>query len=135
MSSSALALQQSLYAALSGDETLVSLLGGARIFDSVPQGTPFPYVTLAHSDVTDWSTGTETGDEHIVTLHVWSRDAGRKSVHEIIDRIQTLLHDQSPALTGHRLINLRREYCGVRREPDGDTLRGIIRLRAVTESA
>ena len=133
MASSAQALQQALYASLSGDATLVSLLGGARIFDDVPQGTPYPYVTFAQSDATDWSTGTESGDEHIVTFHVWSRDAGRKSVHEILDRIRSLLHDQSLALSGHRLINLRREFCGVRREPDGDTLRGIIRLRAATE--
>ena len=31
----------------------------------------------------DWSTGTDEGREHTLTLHVWSRTPGRKQVHEI----------------------------------------------------
>ncbi len=36
-------------------------------------------------------------------------------------------------LAGHRLVNLRQEFAEHRREPDGETIHGIARFRAVTE--
>lgn len=133
MPSASLALQQAIHAALSADALLASQLGGAKVFDDVPQGTALPYVVLTQSTATDWSTGTERGTEHIVTLIVWSRDAGRKASHEILDRIRELLDDQPLALDSHRLVNIRCEFCDTRRGADEDTYRGLIRLRAVTE--
>jgi hypothetical protein len=34
---------------------------------------------------------------------------------------------------GHSLINLRHQHSEVRRDPDGETLHGLARFRAVTE--
>ena len=81
----------------------------------------------------DWSTGTDDGSEHILTLHVWSHAKGRKQAHEITGALRTALHDQPLALSGHRLINLRHEHSEARREPDGETYRGLVRFRATTE--
>ena len=40
-------LQQALHAALSGDATLQAFLGHpARVFDSVPQASPCPYLVI-----------------------------------------------------------------------------------------
>ena len=133
MSSSSWALQQALYAAITNDAGLIALLGSARVFDDVPQSAPYPYLTLGRSAVRDWSTGTETGDEHVLTLHVWSRAGGRRQTHEIMDALKTALHDSALALSGHRLVNLRHELSEARREPDGDTYHGLVRFRAVTE--
>lgn len=133
MPSASLALQKALHAVLSADSPLASRLGGAKICDDVPRGIHFPYVVLAQSTASDWSTGTERGTEHIVTLNVWSRDAGRKTSHEILDRIRELLDDQPLELDGHHLVNIRCEFCDTRRGPDEDTYRGLIRFRAVTE--
>ena len=47
--------------------------------------------------------------------------------------VRTALHDQPLTLAGHRLINLRHELSEARRDPDGDTIHGIARFRAVTE--
>lgn len=133
MTSAAWALQQSIFMALSGNVTVTGLLGGARIFDDVPRGAQFPYVTFGQSTMRDFSTGSEEGREHVVTLHVWSRAAGRKEAHEIIDALREALHDASLTLTGHRLVNLRYELSDARRDPDGETYQGIVRYRAVTE--
>lgn len=133
MMSAAWALQQSIFMALSGNATVTGLLGGARIFDDVPRGAQFPYVTFGQSMMRDFSTGSEEGREHVVTLHVWSRAAGRKEAHEIIDALREALHDASLTLTGHRLVNLRYELSEARRDPDGETYQGIVRYRAVTE--
>ena len=133
MPSASFALQQSIYAAVTAETQIITLLGGPRIFDDVPQKTEFPYLTLGQSSVRDWSTGTEPGDEHILTLHVWSRAAGRREAHEIMGAIRTALHNRALTLSGHRLVNLRHEFSDARREPDGDTYHGVVRLRAVTE--
>ncbi len=135
MSSSSWALQQSIFAALAADATLVALLGGPRVYDDVPQASAFPYLTFGHSLVRDWSTGSEDGSEHVVTLHVWSQEKGKKEAHEIMGAVRTALHDQALSLAGHRLVNLRHELSEARREPDGDTTHGIVRYRAVTEPA
>ena len=129
------ALQAALHAALVADGVLTGLLGGPRVYDHVPRGRAYPYVTFSQSVVRDWSTGTDDGHEHVVTLHVWSRAAGRQEAQAILSAIRAALHDTSLPLTGHRLVNLRHEFSEVRREPDGETFRGLVRLRATTEPA
>jgi hypothetical protein len=127
------ALQRGVYQALAGSSDLTKLLGGARIYDDAPQAAPYPFVTLGQSVIRDWSTGTEDGAEHSLTLHVWSRSGGKKQVHEIIEAIKAVLHDQPLMVADHHLINLRNELSEARLDPDGDTFHGIVRYRAVTE--
>jgi hypothetical protein len=129
------ALQRGIYQALAGSSDLTAMLGGARIYDDAPQGAAFPFITLGQSVVRDWSTGTEDGAEHDLTLHVWSRAGGKKQVHDIIEAIKSTLHDQPLALVDHDLVNLRHEFSEARPDPDGDTYHGIVRYRAVTEPA
>ena len=133
MASAGWALQQAVYGALSGDVAVTTLLGGPNIYDDVPQRSEFPYLTFGRSRVRDWSTGTENGSEHVVTLQVWSRSAGRKQTFEIMDALRAAVHDQALSVAGHSLINLRHEFSDARREPDGDTYHGTVRFRAVTE--
>ena len=127
------ALQRSIYQALTSSSDLTSLLGGARIYDDPPQAASYPFVTLGQSMIRDWSTGTEDGVEHILTLHVWSRAGGKKQVFDVIEAIKDVLHDQPLLLADHYLINLRHEFSEARQDPDGDTFHGIVRYRAVTE--
>ena len=133
MASAGLELQKAIFQRLRNDAPLVTVLGGGKIYDDPPQRTEFPYVTFGRSTIRDWATGTESGHEHLVTLHVWSRAAGRRQVHDVMAMIEGLLHDQTLALTGFRLVNLRHENSDARREPDGATYHGTIRYRAVTE--
>ena len=127
------ALQKGLYQALIADPALVALLGAARIYDDAPQNAQFPYVTFSQSLARDWSTGTETGFEHTVTLHIWSRARGKKQAFEVLAAMRALLHDQNLTLEDHHLVNMRHEFSQVRRDPDGQTYHGIARFRAVTE--
>ena len=128
-------IQRGVYRALAGSIDLTTLLGGIRVYDDAPQAAPYPFITLGQSVVRDWSTGTEDGAEHDLTLHVWSRSDGKKQVHQIIDVIRTVLHDQPLTLADHNLVNLRHELSEARLDPDGDTFHGIVRYRAVTEPA
>jgi hypothetical protein len=129
------ALQRGVYQALAGSLDLTTLLGGVRVYDHAPQSAPYPFITLGQSAIRDWSTGTEDGAEHNLTLHVWSRTGGKKQVQEIIEAIKDVLHDQPLTLADHHLVNLRHEFSEARLDPDGDTFHGIVRYRAVTEPA
>src|SRR5262245_55579355 len=133
MASASWALQQAIHQTLTTNATLMALLGGPHVFDHVPRGASSPYVTFGVSSVRDWSAGSEDGGEHIVTLQVWSKAAGRKEAEGIAEALRAALHDQAPALAGHHLVNLRHELTEIRREPDNEMYRGIVRLRAVTE--
>ena len=69
----------------------------------------------------------------MVTLHIWSRAHGRAEAQQIIDVMRQTLNDAPLTLTGHHLVNLRYEYSDARRDPDGETIHGTLRLRAVTQ--
>lgn len=133
MISSALALQQSIVAALSADAGVLATLGGARIYDDTPQPAIFPYVTIGQTTARSADGDLSPADEHVVTLHVWSRARGRREALGVNDAIRSALHDQPLTLTDHTLVNLRHEFSEARRERDGDTIHGIARFRAVTE--
>lgn len=135
MPSSSWSLQRAIYDVLVGDAAILDLLGAPRIYDAVPDNSAFPYLTLGQSSVADWSTGSEAGEEHRLTLHVWSRAAGRREAQELMAALRAALHGRALGLDGHRLVNLRHELSDVRREPDGVTTRATLRFRAVTEPA
>ncbi|MEO1719247.1 MAG: DUF3168 domain-containing protein [Pseudomonadota bacterium] len=128
------ALQRAIHSALVNDATLTGLIGDTRIYDHVPRGTAYPYVTFGQTTERDWSTGGAEGNEHVVTLAVWSQARGRREMQRIIAAIRTALHESDLTINGYRLVNLRHELTETRRETDGDTLRGLVRFRAVTEA-
>jgi hypothetical protein len=134
MPSAAWALQSAIFSKLMSDTSVTTLLGGERLYDDVPVRAEFPYITFGQSSDRDWSTGSDSGHEHVVTLHVWSRAKGRRQVDDVAEASRTALHDQTLTLSGHRLINLRHEFTDVRRDGDGETFHGICRYRAVTEA-
>lgn len=131
----ALDLQIAIRDALLNHPGTIAALGGAAIYDDVPQCSPFPYVTIGDTDTRDWDTQTSTGHEHIMTLHVWSDHRGRKQVQTIIAEIDDALDDQSLPLQDHQLVNLHIVFWSALRDLDGEAYHGIIRLRAVTEQS
>ena len=135
MASASWELQKAIYAALVADATLEALLGGTYIYDDVPRGASFPYVTFAGSTHRDWSTGTETASEHFVTLNAWSKQGGEKQAHLVVEAIRAALHDAALSLDGFRLVNLRHDMSDTGRQAGGETYVGTVRFRAVIEPA
>ncbi len=133
MSTAAAALRAAIHDALVADGALGALLGGPKVYDAPPQAAAFPYVTLGEARVTDFSTGSEPGEEHQLTLHAWSRQGGHREAHLIAGALLQALDDAPLSLDDHRLINLRFAVADVRREADGRTYHALVRFRAVTE--
>lgn len=133
MPTAATALRAAIHDALTADGALAALLGGAKVYDEVPADAVFPYVTLGECRVSDWSTGSEQGHEHQLTLHAWSRQGGHREAHEIAGALLQALEDAPLALQGHHLVNLRFALADIQREADGRTYHALVRFRAVTE--
>lgn len=124
------ALQEAIYSRLSNDSTLTDT-NGASVYDEVPEGSSYPYVTIGESTALDYSTKDVSGSEQTLTLHVWSQYRGSKETKNIMDRLHDLLHNYSLSVTGANLINLRLEFSDLLRDPDGITRHGVVRFRAV----
>ena len=135
MSSAAAELRAAIHAALAADIPLTTLLGGPKVHDEVPKGAAFPYVTLGEARIANYSTGTEEGEEHQLTLHAWSRQGGHREAHLIAGALLQALDDAALTLDGYHLVNCRFSSADVRRESDGRTYHALVRFRAVTEPA
>jgi hypothetical protein len=133
------ALRTAVHEALIADAALGAVLGaalgGPKIYDEPPREAAFPYVTLGEMRIADFSTGSEAGLEHQLTLHAWSRQGGHREAHAIAGALLQALDDAPLALAGHQLVNLRFAAADVRREADGRTYHALVRFRAVTEPA
>jgi hypothetical protein len=129
------ALRAAVHDVLVADAGLASLLGGPKVYDEPPRSAPFPYVTLGETRIADYSTGSEPGEEHQLTLHAWSRQGGHNEAHLIAGQLLQALDDAALTLTDHTLINFRFAVADIRREADGRTYHALVRFRAVTEPA
>jgi hypothetical protein len=135
MTTATAALRAAIHDALVADAALTALLGGPSVFDEPPRDAGFPYVTLGEARIADFSTGTDAGEEHQLTLHAWSRQGGHREAHMIAGALLQALDDAPLTLADHRLVNLRFAVADVRREADGRTYHALVRFRAVTEPA
>jgi len=131
---SSFALQQAIYATLAADTDLKALTGDPpRLFDFVPRESDFPYVVIGDAIQSDWSTATEDGTEHQLTINVWSRSTGHKEVKAVAEIIRSSLNNAALAISGATLIDIRHLATDFARQPDGQTYRASLRFRAVTE--
>ncbi|MEI9989913.1 MAG: DUF3168 domain-containing protein [Rhizomicrobium sp.] len=132
MSAASWALQQAIFATLSSDSGVTDAVG-ERIFDAVPRGAAYPYIVIGDDKESDWSTATEPGSAHALTIHVWSRAAGRRETRLAAQAVIAALNGAELALSGQTLIDLRWLESESSRESDGETVHAQLRFRAVTE--
>ncbi|RWM99937.1 MAG: DUF3168 domain-containing protein [Mesorhizobium sp.] len=138
MTAPAAALQKALFQALDADGSLSAALGGAKLFDHVPENIvpeniPFPYVTFGRTSVYDGVTGRENDAEQLFTLHFWSKAEAKKEMLDVMDMVSARLQDAALALDEHHRVNLRLEFTEVRYDEDLSACHGLLRFRAVME--
>ena len=133
MTGAALDLQKAIVLRLSSDAALLAQLGSGKIFDHPAANAKLPFVSIGQTQTYDWSTASETGHEHLVTLHVWSRAGGRIEAHSIMDAIRMRLEGLGPELVAHKLALMILEFEDVRHDVAEDGYHGTMRYRALTE--
>ncbi len=133
MSDACQELISSIFKALTDSTELGALLGGAKIFDRVPERVDFPYVVIGRTSSTDYSTASEDGLAVIVFIHCWSQSAARQEIHAIQQHIETELTQKMPAMAANNLIHLRKQYSETQRDHARGLMHGLMRFRAVLE--
>ena len=134
MSAASWALQQAIFATLSVSTDVIDVAGDPpRIFDAVPRGSPFPYIVIGDDKESDWSTATEPGTAHALTVHIWSRAAGRKETRLAAQAVIDALNGAELTIDGQTLIDLRYLESESLRESDGETVHAQLRFKALLE--
>ena len=124
-------IQKTLYTVLSTDSALQTLLGGGasdkKVYDRVPQEQTFPFVTIGEIMNVDRGSHNTEGYSNTITIHVWDQglNAGRKQVQTIQKRIDELLHNQEPSISGWDVVCFRRSSSNVLIDPDNITFHGV----------
>ncbi len=96
------------------------------VFDNVAQDyDSFPYVTIGEDVRTPFDTDDKTGGYHSVTIHVWSREAGRKETKVVQSLIYDTLNRNLFSVTGFDTVDCLEENSGSTLDPDGKTRHGI----------
>lgn len=129
---SAAAVQAALYGVLTEDAALMALAAGG-VFDHVPAGTAFPYVALGGIAAETFGTQDASGNDLVVTLHVYSRVPGMRETQALLAALHDALHWAEFAVAGQALVLCRHLGSETRLEDDGVTRHGIARFRVVTE--
>ena len=104
------------------------------VFDHVPQDEQdFPYVVIGDDTGLQWDTGDSRGSESTLTIHVWSRQLGRRECKEIMDEIYQALHEYELDIDDMHTVICHWEFSESFLDPDGITRHGVTRFRIIAE--
>ena len=119
--------QKAVFTLLNLDTTLQTLLGSNKIYDHVPDNSPYPYVTIRIKPWEDRGNHDFEGLSCQLSINVWYREDGRGDleVQKIQKRIDELMHSQDICIEGWNIVSLRRSTIDILDEPDGVTKHGI----------
>ena len=111
------ALQKGLYDRLTGYAPLTAALGGAKVYDFVPESVQPPYAVIGEDTLTDWDTKDRQGWEITVTVHCWDFEkAGRKSVKTLLGLEGTqqvvIQVSENPAQNSRLMVSRRAKIQG-----------------------
>ena len=101
-------LQQGLLFHLKADTKLNKHLGQPmRLYDQVEKPEGFPYLVMGDSQTSAWSSATFDGQEHEITMHLWTNDGGSAAAKEIAGAVIDRLHDADFTVAGHALVDMQ----------------------------
>ncbi|MFN6950983.1 MAG: DUF3168 domain-containing protein [Albidovulum sp.] len=126
-----LALQKAIYEAL----TESPAVAGGRVFDHVPEGAEFPYISFGTFQSLGNRADCYDGTESFFDINVWSRAVGFPEAKGIADRVREVIDRADLAIDGHTLELLDFQDAQAVRDPDGMTNRVILSFRALSQPA
>jgi hypothetical protein len=123
-------VQKAIYAALTGDATLMGMVTG--VFDQPGQNQAFPYITLGEDTNVPDDLLVATGSQNTHTIHTWSRAAGMSQIKQIMDRVYFVLHRKQLTVATTQAFECAIEFSETFRDADGQTRHGVQRCRVKT---
>ncbi|MCR6658569.1 MAG: DUF3168 domain-containing protein [Asticcacaulis sp.] len=126
-------LQAGLLAWLRGQSSLAVWLGSpARVYDQVPAGVVYPYVSFGRVSAQSIGGVDAEVTEQAINLMCVSRFDGSEEAKAMAAELRVLLDGAALEIAG--LVSLRVTYVDVFRSADQRTTYALVRLRAVTEA-
>jgi hypothetical protein len=131
------ALQRAIYAALTADAAIASEVEG-RIWDEPPNGADIadpagPYLLIGEDRAEPWSTVSDRGAAHALTLTVVAPAGGFAAAKRVAGAVCDVMLDLPPLVRG-RVVNA--SFLGGRaRRDSGGGRRVDLRFRVVVEDA
>lgn len=123
-------VQKAIYAALTGDGTLMGMVQG--VYDQPDQNAAFPYITIGEDTNVPDDLLVATGSQNTQTVHTWSRSAGMSQAKQIMDRVHGVLHNKVLSVATTQAVECRMEFAETFRDADGITRHGVQRVRVTT---
>lgn len=132
MTSPTYELQGQIVTLLKASSDLSAIIGG-RVYDRVPEGVQFPYVSFGPSD--EVSDDAECIDGFVVTMQLdaWSRAVGFPECRRITDAVRKALTVEAIQLADNALVTFNHVTTRIFRDPDGLTSHGAITFEAFVE--
>jgi hypothetical protein len=103
MSAAAIAVQRALVTALAAAPGLAALTG---IYDGPPADAAFPYCAVSDGTTTDWSTKTEQGREHRLSIALWDDGVQPGRLHALLAASEEVIAALPRDLAGQRIVSL-----------------------------
>lgn len=128
-------VQEAIYKALMGEPRITALVS-TRVYDDVPHSAEasspvMPYITIGDQSGSDAGSCSHDATEFTVTLHAWSRAAGKKECLKIISSIVDALHNKSLTVSNGLIVYLRYDAHETQKDQDGETNHGIVRFNGL----
>lgn len=120
------ALQQGIYTVLS------NAMKPVKVYDSVPPGAIFPYITIGQDHFLDDNAEGIDGAECFPTIHIWSRKPGKTEAKELTKKAVVALYTNI-SLTGFRVAEVTLDGLTHLSDPDGLTSHSVITMRYLIE--
>jgi len=132
-------LQQGIFQLLSTDAQVAALTGG-RIYDAPlhqaaevdPEGV---YVTLGDEAVRDWSTATDHGAAHLVSIAVQAPRHGFAEAKQVASAVSDAMLNGMIPLSRGRVVLARFVDARTRRQDNGGLRRIEMRFRILVEDS
>jgi hypothetical protein len=134
MANPELEIQGAIVTRLKADSAVTALVNG-RVYDSVPSGATFPYITIGPVDSVDDDADCITGLLVAQQIDVWSRAVGYPQAKQIVDAVRAALHGQETALplATNGMAYFEHRNSRISRDPDGLTSHGILSFEAAIQ--
>lgn len=101
-------LQKAIFEHLAADTDLSALLGGGIVSDRLHERVKLPAIILTEIDSRDFSTSTEKGEEHFVTIDIWTDGNSRKQALQLACVMRDCLDEAALDLgSNQHLVSLR----------------------------
>lgn len=130
-----LAMRKALYTALIRDTALLALLGGAKIYASVPAVTEPPYISFGPAQVTPWTGGSQTGYQYHGVIEIWSLQKGDAEMLGLADRINAIVVSGAVQPDGYHVLHCYLERVTMHPAREDGWRQTIVELLALTEQS